>query len=126
MPELKAMGMLNAKRGMVNIFGDTLSEVEIDTLVDTLVEKQARMQVKSLKNTLEKKAKQELLDTLAAWLSGVRVAKPCEALAEVEVQKLVDRLAGREKQLEVKKDKLSDRLAVVKVETVRCTLAKLW
>ena len=55
MPELKAMGMLNAKRGMVNIFGDTLSEVEIDTLVDTLVEKQARMQVKSLKNTLTKK-----------------------------------------------------------------------
>ena len=56
----------------------------------------------------------------------MRVDKPCEALAEVEVQKLVDRLAGREKQLEVKKDKLSDRLAVVKVETVRCTLAKLW
>ena len=24
LPELKAMGMLNAKRGMVNIFGDTL------------------------------------------------------------------------------------------------------
>ena len=63
MPELKAMGMLNAKRGMVNIFGDTLSEVEIDTLVDTLVERKARMEVKSLKNTLEKKAKQQLLDT---------------------------------------------------------------
>ena len=63
LPELKAMGMLNAKRGMVNIFGDTLSEVEIDTLVDTLVERKARMEVKSLKNTLEKKAKQQLLDT---------------------------------------------------------------
>ena len=61
--KLKAMGMLNAKGGMVNIFGDTLSEVEIDTLVDTLVERKARMEVKSLKNTLEKKAKQQLLDT---------------------------------------------------------------
>ena len=71
MPELKAMGMLNAKRGMVNIFGDTLSEVEIDTLVDTLVEKQARMQVKSLKNTLTKKKKQVPLNTQAAWLSEV-------------------------------------------------------
>ena len=38
---------------------------------------------------------------MAAWLSEVRVAKSCEALAEVEVQKLFDRLAGREKQLEV-------------------------
>ena len=63
MPELKAMGMLNAKFLMLNIFGDTLSEVEIDTLVDTLVERKARMEVKSLKNTLEKKAKQQLLDT---------------------------------------------------------------
>ena len=71
MPELKAMGMLNAKRGMVNIFGDTLSEVEIDTLVDTLVEKQARMLVKSLKNTLTKKKKQVPLNTQAAWLSEV-------------------------------------------------------
>ena len=42
-----------------------------------------------------------LLDTSAAWLSEVRVEKPCEALAEVEVQALVDTLAGREKQLEV-------------------------
>ena len=63
MPELKAIGMLNAKFLMLNIFGDTLSEVEIDTLVDTLVERKARMEVKSLKNTLEKKAKQQLLDT---------------------------------------------------------------
>ena len=63
MPELKAIGMLNAKFLMLNIFGDTLSEVEIDTLVDTLVERKARMEVKSVKNTLEKKAKQQLLDT---------------------------------------------------------------
>ena len=56
---------------MLNILRHTLSEVEIDTLVDTLVERQARMQVKSLKNTLEKKAKEVLLDTLAAWLSEV-------------------------------------------------------
>ena len=63
LPELKAIGMLNAKFLMLNIFGDTLSEVEIDTLVDTLVERKARMEVKSLKNTLEKKAKQQLLDT---------------------------------------------------------------
>ena len=42
-----------------------------------------------------------LLDTLAAWLSEVRFEKPCEALAEVDVQALIDTLAGREKQLEV-------------------------
>ena len=42
-----------------------------------------------------------LLDTLAAWLPEVRFEKPCEALAEVEVQALIDTLAGREKQLEV-------------------------
>ena len=46
--ELKAMAMLNAKCRMLNILGHTLSEVEIDTLVDTLVERQARIQVKSL------------------------------------------------------------------------------
>ena len=34
---------------MLNILSDTLSEVEIDMLVDTLVERQARMQIKSLK-----------------------------------------------------------------------------
>ena len=34
---------------MLSILGDTLSEVEIDMLVDTLVERQARMQIKSLK-----------------------------------------------------------------------------
>ena len=34
---------------MLNILGDTLSEVKIDMLVDTLVERQARMQIKSLK-----------------------------------------------------------------------------
>ena len=67
--QLKAMAMLNAKCRMLNIVGNTLSEVEIATLVDTLVDRQARMQVKSLINTLEKKAKEVLLDTLAAWLS---------------------------------------------------------
>ena len=61
MPELKAMGMLNAKRGMVNIFGDTLSEVEIDTLVDTLVARQAKMQLRSHKNTFGKKQKRQYL-----------------------------------------------------------------
>ena len=69
--ELKAMAMLNAKCRMLNILGDTLSEVEIATLVDTMVERQARMQVKSLKNTLEKQAKEVLPETLAAWLSEV-------------------------------------------------------
>ena len=59
------------------------------------------LSIQHLALRIEKKAKQDLLDTLAAWLSEVRVAKPCEALAEVEVQKLFDRLAGREKQLEV-------------------------
>ena len=60
--------MLNAKCLMLNILGDTLSEVEIDTLVDTLVERQARVVVKSLENTHEKTKKEMLLDTLAAWL----------------------------------------------------------
>ena len=40
---------------------------------------------------------------MATWVLEVRVEKTCEALAEVEVQALVDGLAGREKQLEVKK-----------------------
>ena len=31
---------------MLNILGDTLSKVEIDTLVEILVERQARVQVK--------------------------------------------------------------------------------
>ena len=43
----------------------------MDTLVDTLIERKARMQVKSLKNTLKKKKKQVLLNTQAAWLSEV-------------------------------------------------------
>ena len=43
----------------------------MDTLVDTLIERKARMQVKSLKNTLTKKKKQVLLNTQAAWLSEV-------------------------------------------------------
>ena len=48
--------MLNAKCRRLKILGDTLSEVEIDTMVDTqLVERQPRLQVKSLKNTVEEK-----------------------------------------------------------------------
>ena len=35
---------------MLNIYGETLSEVEIDTLYETLVERQARIQVGSLEN----------------------------------------------------------------------------
>ena len=44
--------MLNAKCRRLKILGDTLSEVEIDTMVDTLVERQVILQVKSLKNTV--------------------------------------------------------------------------
>ena len=55
MPELKDMVMLNAKCRMLNIIGDPLPEVEIDTLVDTLVERQTRIQVKSIKTHLRKK-----------------------------------------------------------------------
>ena len=48
--------MLNAKCRRLKILGDTLSEVEIDTMVDTQpVERQPRLQVKSLKNTVEEK-----------------------------------------------------------------------
>ena len=43
-----------------------------------------------------------LLDTLVARLSEVYVEKPCESLAEVEVQALVDTLPGKEKGVEVK------------------------
>ena len=49
--------MLNAKCRRLKILGDTLSELEIDTMVDTLVERQPRLQVKSLKNTVEEKRK---------------------------------------------------------------------
>ena len=49
--------MLNAKCRRLKILGDTLSEVEIDTMVDTLVERQVILQVKSLKNTVEGKRK---------------------------------------------------------------------
>ena len=40
--ELKAMARLNAKCRRLKILCDTLSEVEIDTLVDTLVARQAK------------------------------------------------------------------------------------
>ena len=40
---------------MLNIYGETLSEVEIDTLDETLVERQARIQVGSLEHTNEKR-----------------------------------------------------------------------
>ena len=63
--------MLDAACCKVNVLGDTLSEVEIDTLVDTLVERQATMQVKSLENTLAKRKKAAPLDTLVARLSEV-------------------------------------------------------
>ena len=43
----------------------------MDTVFDTLVERKARTQVKSLKNTPKKKAKEVLLNTQAAWLSEV-------------------------------------------------------
>ena len=71
MAELKAMAMLNAKSLMLNILGDTLSEVKFDMMVDTVVERQARVVVNSLELTLVKKKKEVLLDTLAAWLSEV-------------------------------------------------------
>ena len=63
--------MLNAKSLMLNILGDTLSEVKFDTMVDTVVERQARVVVNSLELTLVEEKKEVLLDTLAAWLSEV-------------------------------------------------------
>ena len=54
--------MLNARGCMLNILGVTLSDVENDMLVDTLDERQARMHVKLLTNTLAKKKKPALLD----------------------------------------------------------------
>ena len=74
--------------------------MEIGTLVHTLVERKAIMQVKSVKNTLAKREKAVLLDTLVARLSEVKVEKPCESLAEV-VRVRVDTLHGREKRAEV-------------------------
>ena len=53
----KGMAMLGGGSCMLNIRGETLSEVEMYTLVDTLVERQAKMQVKSLKNPLAKSKK---------------------------------------------------------------------
>ena len=47
---------------MLIILGDTLFEVEIDRLVDTLLETEARMQIKSLEKTLAKKEKAALLE----------------------------------------------------------------
>lgn len=40
------MAMLDAKCCMLNILGDILSEVEIDTPDDTLVENQATLEVR--------------------------------------------------------------------------------
>jgi len=45
--------------------------VEIDKLVDTLVERQERLQVKSLEKRLVKRDKEALLHTLAATISEV-------------------------------------------------------
>ena len=42
--------------------------MEIGTLVDTLVERKEIMQVKSVKNTLARREKAVLLDTLVARL----------------------------------------------------------
>ena len=56
---------------MLNIIDETLSEVEIDRLDETLVTRQARIQVGSLENTLAKKEKLALLDTLVARLLEV-------------------------------------------------------
>ena len=75
--------------------------MEIGTLVHTLVERKAIMQVKSVKNTLAKREKAVLPDTLVARLSEVKVEKPCESLAEVVFEALVDTLHGREKRAEV-------------------------
>jgi len=65
------MAMLDAKCCMLNILGDTLCKVEIDTLVNILVERQHVVQVKSLENTLAKREKEALLQTLAARVSEV-------------------------------------------------------
>ena len=51
---------------MLNIYGETLSEVEIDTLDETLVESQGGIQVGSLENTLTKKEISALFATLVA------------------------------------------------------------
>ena len=74
---LKAIAMLIARCCMLNILGVTLFEVANDMLVDTLVERQARMHVKSLTNTLAKKKKPALLDTLVTRLLEVEVKKSC-------------------------------------------------
>ena len=55
------------------------------------------MQVKSLKNTLAKREKVALLDTMVARLFEVYLEKPCESLAEVEVQLVGDTRPAREK-----------------------------
>ena len=65
------MAKLDAGSCILNIHGDTLSEVEIDRLVDILVKRQARLPVKSPKNTPAKIKKEALLVTLAARLSEV-------------------------------------------------------
>ena len=59
--KLNAMAKLNAKCRRLKILGDTLSEMEIDTLVDTLVARQAKMQLRSHKNTFGKKQKRQYL-----------------------------------------------------------------
>lgn len=56
---------------MLNILRDTLSEVQIHTMVDTLVKRPARLKVKSLKNLRAKRKKEVLLDKLAVAIRGV-------------------------------------------------------
>ena len=59
------------------------------------------MHVKSFKNTVAKRDKAALLDTLVARLSEVKVEKCCKSLAEVEFQVLVDTLPRNEERVEV-------------------------
>lgn len=58
-------------RALCSTYLATLSEVKFDMMVDTVVERQARVVVNSLELTLVEEKKEVLLDTLAAWLSEV-------------------------------------------------------
>ena len=59
------MARLNAKCRRLKILCDTLSEVEIDTLVDTLVARQAKCRESHLKTHLRKSKRGN------TWLSEV-------------------------------------------------------
>ena len=66
---------------MLKILCDTLSYVDIDMLVNTLVKRDANVELKSLENTLVKTKKEAPHDNLATRLSEVTDGTPCEALA---------------------------------------------